>query len=549
MNKKILSVVLVLAIASMSCQMLVPDSKPKDLVGGDVTRVSNNLPVYDPAAPPTEAPPSPGAAALQELVKLDPNVAELVSSVEAAESAGLAALIAQMKEENNISSRFDLPAIANLPSLNSPLPATANLIVQPVSYNPAGAFQRSTDNAHTVSLLITLTSGLSDILNPNMPRGAGVAGSLTETKDGTAATMSLDIGLNEDGSSKFNLGMQTETTKNGLTGKTVFAAGVEGLRCPDANGKVSFTAKVRLGADAGGVAYDQDLTAQVTAEVDDQAQIINSKVDVLQGTRQVKDGRQVYVESGVTWTFKGPKFDDPKESNLHAVRISQQATLSDSRTLSGDGHEAALTVGLSALKMAELNWQTGGCIKIEAPEPGKVQPASETAIPVKIMHRLNGGEVSANVKAEVSGGKNISPDTLAKTPGTLTYTAPDEKGQSAVITLTATSKRGKATLKLFANTGGNAYHISGTIDEASMDGVTCDASQPFTIGGTLQFSFTPASPTAGTYTYTGPYEANGKGPYVINGDGTMLIEGTGCILSYCATYSHIWTAAPLDSCP
>ena len=79
MNKKILTVVLVLAIASMACQMLVPDSKPKDLVGGEVTQISNNLPVYDPAAPPTEAPPSPGAAALQELVKLDPNVAELVS--------------------------------------------------------------------------------------------------------------------------------------------------------------------------------------------------------------------------------------------------------------------------------------------------------------------------------------------------------------------------------------------------------------------------------------------------------------------------------------
>lgn len=548
MNKKILTVVLVLAIASMACQMLAPDSKPKDLVSGDVTQISTNLPVYDPAAAPAEA-PSPGAAALQELAKLDPNVAELASSVEAAEHAGLAALIAQMKEENDISSRFDYPAAASLPLLNSPLPATAHLIVQPVSYHRASAFQSSTDTAHTVSLLIALTSGLSDIFNPNIPPGAGVSGSHTETEAGTAATMSLDIGLNTDGSSKFNLGMQTETTKNGLTGKTVFAAGVEGLRCPDASGKVSFTAKVRLGADSGSAAVDQDLTAQVTAEVDDQAQIVNSKVDVVQGTRQVKDGRQVYVESGETWTFKGPNFDDGQESNLHAVRISQQATLSDSQTLSHDGHTAAVYMGLSALKMAESNWQGGGCIKIEAPEPGKVDPASETAIPVKVIHRLGGDEVSANVKAEISGGKNISPDTLAKTPGTLTYTAPDEKGQSAAITLTATSKRGKATLKLFANTGGNAYHISGTLDEASMDGVTCDASQPFTIGGTLQFSFTPASPTAGTYTYTGPYEANGKGPYVINADGTMLIEGTGCVMGgYCATYSHIWTAAPLNSC-
>lgn len=91
-----------------------------------------------------------------------------------------------------------------------------------------------------------------------------------------------------------------------------------------------------------------------------------------------------------------------------------------------------------------------------------------------------------------------------------------------------------------------AFRISGTIDDAVQEGDVCDTTTKFTIPGTLLFEFTPSSPTKGTYTYSGPFNATGSGPYEIRDDGTMLVDGTGCIMGKCATYSHQWKAVPID---
>lgn len=94
---------------------------------------------------------------------------------------------------------------------------------------------------------------------------------------------------------------------------------------------------------------------------------------------------------------------------------------------------------------------------------------------------------------------------------------------------------------------GRAYLISGTLDEASMSGMTCDSSKPFTNGGTLTFNFVPSSPTSGTFSYTGPFEANGSGPYTIGENGGMTISGVGCVVTgACASFTRSWTATPID---
>jgi len=92
-----------------------------------------------------------------------------------------------------------------------------------------------------------------------------------------------------------------------------------------------------------------------------------------------------------------------------------------------------------------------------------------------------------------------------------------------------------------------AYHISGTIDEAKQEDDVCDVTVPFTVKGTLEFKFTPSSPTAGTYEYSGPFNAKGSGPYEIYDSGKMLISGKGCIMgNNCAEYSHDWKAERID---
>ncbi len=140
-------------------------------------------------------------------------------------------------------------------------------------------------------------------------------------------------------------------------------------------------------------------------------------------------------------------------------------------------------------------------------------------------------EAPSKLTAALTGAESIDPTTLAKTPGTLTYTAPDEKGKSATILLTATSKRGKAKLELNANTGEKkkTYHVIETPGAGGSWKGDCieDLSKPFTVfftgpGTTSTFTISPSSSTSGSLVekqhvdmggITMDYE--GKGSYTI----------------------------------
>jgi hypothetical protein len=91
-----------------------------------------------------------------------------------------------------------------------------------------------------------------------------------------------------------------------------------------------------------------------------------------------------------------------------------------------------------------------------------------------------------------------------------------------------------------------AYEFHGNIDDASLYGKTCDSSKTFHAAGSFQMTFTPVNEKMGTYVYTGPMSARGTGPYLFRTNGGMLVMGTGCVLNFCKTYSHNWTATPLD---
>ena len=186
----------------------------------------------------------------------------------------------------------------------------------------------------------------------------------------------------------------------------------------------------------------------------------------------------------MTYKF-GPNYSEGKASNGRGIRNSQNATQDDVNNLDGPGSQAALDLGVSSLASAQNAWQSGKCVKIEAPSPGKVEPGSTTPIPVKVVSIFDGADAPSKLTAALTGGASVDPTTLAKTPGTLTYTAPDEKGKSATILLTATSKRGKATLQLNANTGEKkkTYHVIETPGIGIGWSGDCidDLSKPFTV--------------------------------------------------------------------
>ena len=498
--KLVLPVLLLLAV-SLSCK-LVDRLRSRGEVSGDFSKVAGNLANYDPKAPP----PSPGAAALRRLAELEPSVTKLVGDVEAAERAALKTGLAELRAQRNIGNSTDqdsqalqLEASRVLPIVGRSSGFRASASSLALDALP-GRVDAAIGGAHDSALIGGLVTGLSDILVPHLEVGANTSKSVTETKGDATSTMSVEIGRADDGSTKFGLGFKTEVSKDGVSAKSDVDAKIDGQRCPNAEGQLPFTIKVRLGAESGGAVYTRDVTAMVRAVVNDDATVASYTMDLTQGTRQVKDGVAVYVETATTMKEDGGNYT---ESNFRVIRHSQQATAGNAEPLSRAGLEAAYATGLTALKIAEQTWRSGGCTKIEAPSPGAVAPSSTTSIPVTVRHKFDGSEVPSKLDAALKGETSVDPTTLAKTRGTLTYTAPGETGKSATISLTATSRRGRATLDLTASTGGKSYRVSGESNQVSFSGEICSLDKPFVIegtfpGGSAKTSFAPSSGAGGS---------------------------------------------------
>ena len=494
----------------VSCSLFAPKESQNDIKPGKNIPSVAALPVFDLEGPL----PSPGAALLRTLTVDEPGVAALADDVEASERAAMKAVTEQLKAQMPPTSNtqdFTAPAAFLFETSIAALPAVRGSNAKPAMvsfvYSPPAAL-RSDGGAglSNASLIGTITSFYSDTFVSQMPAIPTWSASETETEGNATTQMSAEFGRGEDGSTKFGLGLKSEASKDNVSAKTESSAKLDGQRCPNAEGQVSFTIKATLGSEAGGTGKTQDLTAFVRATVDDNAEISSSTFDVVQGTRSVKGGRQVYIETGMTLKF-GPHYTDGKASNERVIRNSQNATQEDINNLEPAGIQAAFDLGNASLVMAQIAWKDGKCVKIEATSPGTVEPGSITPIPVKVLTIFDGASVSSKLKAELSGGASIDPTSLATTPGTLAYTAPNENGKSATILLTATSKRGNAKLELMANTGEKkqSYQVIETPGIGNSWNGACidDLAKPFSLfwtgkGTSGSFIISPSSSTGGT---------------------------------------------------
>lgn len=521
--------VLLLLAVSLSCKLLNR--------GGDaeVSRFASSLPTYDRNA----IQPSAGAIALRRLAALESSASTLEREVEATERAALKKLLSEFSIEGNIRRRVEQTTTAQF-GARGVLPLVATSSVSQPSI-PAFFFLQGnasgTDNAHDAALIGGLVAGLSDTFSESVTENGGRNKTASETKDGVTSTVSAGLG---SGASTFSFAVKSEGTKNGVTVKSDVNAKIDGQRCPNAQGQVSFTIKVTLAAESGETKYTQELTAIVQAVVNDDAQLASHTIEVVQSTQHVKAGSQTQVETGQTFSNDGSNYTRSNYREIHA------STDSD-KNLANEGLMAAFGVGRTALAVAEANWYRGGCTKIEAKSPGVVQPSSKTPIPTTVRHRFDQSEIPSKLVAELKGEASIDPTTLANTPGTLTYTAPAETGKTATISLTATSQRGRATLDLTASTasgGGQGYRVSGQSNGVSFSGTICNLSQPFSIdasfpGGTAKTTFSPSGGTSGTTTVSG-----GGGGCTHTGGGTysITLKGDG-------SASITWTTADKIACP
>ncbi|MEI7745490.1 MAG: hypothetical protein WCK58_17270, partial [Chloroflexota bacterium] len=426
------------------------------------------IPVFDVAGVPAAA----GVAALQMLAGLEPGVTVLYDVVAANEAAALDAAIADLQKAAGLNAPglagIDADKAAGAP-ISAALASTGRLDAGVVAPAAEGGSMTSGEGlAAGATFMAGFAGGMDSLLTGGIQAGAVVGG----TGDVEGSTVSLEIGRQKDGSTVFGLGIESETTRNGVSGSTKVGAKVKGQRCPDADGLVTFTVTVTLGSASGGSGVSQDLTATVAARVDDDARIVGAGIDAVQAARRVGGGRNVYVETGQTFTYTDSAAQGVP-SNFHEIRHSQDTRPSDV-DLAEDGLTAALQMGMTILRLSELEWRDGKCVKIEAKEPGRVDPGSTTQIPVDVRSRADGGSVKSKLEAVLSGGESITPEVLAATPGMLAYKAPSKQNAQATIALTATSRRGIAKVTLAATTGGTDWTVDRVVPGGTWTGTKCD---------------------------------------------------------------------------
>jgi hypothetical protein len=496
----------------VSCSLFTPKGSQND--GGVGKTVPNvpKLPVLDINGPL----PSPGAASLKELAVDEPGVSALIPDVETSERAAIQAAIEYMKTQlPPTSNNQDLTLQAGsqteklIRALTAGKRSLAKPAMVPVAYDPPTAVRSDAGSGLGEGAFVGLmVSMFGDIFINQLPAMPTVSKSQTVKEGDSTTDMSVELGRGEEGSTKFGFGLKSESSKNGVSAKTNMTAKIDGQRCPTAEGQVSFTIKATIGSESGGTGKTQDLTAFVRATVGDDAEVTSTTFDVIQGTLQTKNGVGVYVETGGTYKY-GPNYTNGKVSNARLIQNTDNATRDNVSELSDAGITNAVTMGIASLASAQNAWQDGKCVKIEATSPGTVEPGSTTPIPVKVVSIFDGSDAPSKLTAALTGAESIDPTTLAKTPGTLTYTAPNEKGKSATILLTATSKRGKAKLELTANTGEKkkSYHVIETPAAGGSWSGECidDLSKPnsfifTTLGTTGTFDLSPSSATSGSIT-------------------------------------------------
>lgn len=343
---------------------------------------------------------------------------------------------------------------------------------------------------------------------------------------------SVTVSAQQDGTASGELSTKVNMPQFGLNANS--KVHITGDLCPGPDGKVEFTVKFssdgRAGS-GGSVIYDRVLEGKVTAMVGEDANVINSDMDLKQAIRSTAGGRQVYIETSVPAKVTGRSYGSAKWGDRKVVRTSSQAVSADA-ALSDSELDSAYHLAMGALESAKEFWQSGKCIKIEATSPGNVSPGATSKIPVAVKHRKDGSSVPAKVAVQLTGGASVSPAVIPQAPGDVTHVAVGERGKTMTITLTATSRRGKDVKELTISTG-QSFSIEGGADSFHGTGTICDIGKPFTVTGSgVVVKFTPTSDKGGTYDYSGNmsgFAVFGKGTYTVSyqGDTPVGIIATG----------------------
>ena len=288
----------------------------------------------------------------------------------------------------------------------------------------------------------------------------------------------------------------------GLKGKVKTTVSLK--TCPDAEGKVVAEYESSSSLAAGGASADTTVKSKVTAFVDDDANVIDDKLDSQSNAQQSTSGGAHVDANDDLSTVTGA-------AGGKTNAMSGGATEADGKMAQGMasmGRYAARQAILAAQKA----WQSGKCVKLEVrSDPAKRKGAKpNTAYTLFAEPRAisDGQPTGGTVKATLNGGNRLNPTGKVKADAKFDYANPEQKEQSATIDFEARSKRGvgKATLEFDTKKGG--YRIALDNGESI---TTCDITKPFSGkigGGMITLNFTPSGDKGGSMAF---HFANARG--------------------------------------
>ena len=295
--------------------------------------------------------------------------------------------------------------------------------------------------------------------------------------------------------------------------------------CPDADGRVGFTTRVRRsGSLAGGTSVRGDIEVRIEIVVNEQAEIASSLIDARYDVSANSGGKPARA-TGRFQSAGGESISDRAFTSEDASPSGIEGQIQDAAIAE------ATALGIGAIQGAESHWRTGYCMKIDAASPGTVAPGTVSTIDVKTFLRSEPGTtVRSSVIATLSGGASLDPARFAG-PGSFKHVAVGEKNKTMTIKLRATSRRGADEITLKIDTNQQQYLIEGGGGEFRGSGIICDITKPFTVRGNANIvvRFTPSGDRGGSYSYTGSIAGAalfGNGTYSVLYEGGVPVRVT-----------------------
>jgi hypothetical protein len=345
-------------------------------------------------------------------------------------------------------------------------------------------------------------------------------------------------------------GIDIASVDNTLDAETTTSAGVRGRAGSHASGNLvstsTFNGKVDDAANLGSVSqtYKVEQAWRRTASADGGPEAMHEGAFGMD-LAGIQDG----VPAAHDWSIQPADLS----GMTGEARASGDATTDNmANSIAFNAAMDYTTIDQSFVKAQEL-WRNDRCVVVTAPGYGAeteitghspvshkedVVKGSATEFEVGLRQRF-GTSIAASIQAELDGKDTLTPGSIEKPPGSLSYVAPDEDGQDAIVRLTSTSKQGIGKLNLGFHTGARSLAVTIT---GTMTTTAAGVSYVTTVS-IPKMVLTKQSD--GTYMGTGPVATTVKIPILdcpkpYNETGTVVLRATSEKVADASFNAH-WT--------